>query len=123
MSEVRATRFGDVHYFKKKKKKKKKNVFYDLNSHFVDRGAFYNTITQVILYSADVQGSWHFAIRSIKYLIFCHGLIWGGTGVPGDDPGCQLGIINPTDMSDGSDQQLTMATMWLRPSRLYHLAN
>ena len=38
------------------------------------------------------------------------------TGVPGENPRCQVGTINPTDMPDGSGQQLTVATIVPRPS-------
>ena len=41
--------------------------------------------------------------------------------MPGENPRCQVGHINPTDMLDGSGQQLTVATIVPivpRPSRL-----
>ena len=40
------------------------------------------------------------------------------TRVPGENPHCQVGTINPTDMPDGSGQQLRVATIMPRPSRL-----
>ena len=36
----------------------------------------------------------------------------------GENPRCQVGTIKPTDMPDGSGQQLRAATMVLGPSRL-----
>ena len=42
--------------------------------------------------------------------------------MPGENPRCQVGTINPTDMPDGSGQQLRVATIVRRPSR-QHLAN
>ena len=36
----------------------------------------------------------------------------------GEYPCGQVGTINPTDMPDGGGQQLRMATIVLRPSRL-----
>ena len=38
--------------------------------------------------------------------------------MPGENPRCQVGTINPTDMPDGSGQQLRVATIVPRPSRL-----
>ena len=35
----------------------------------------------------------------------------------GENPRCQVGTINPTDMPDGSGQQLRVATIVSRPSR------
>ena len=44
--------------------------------------------------------------------------------MPGENPRCQIGTIDPTDMPDGSGQQLRVATIVPRPSRLInHLAN
>ena len=40
------------------------------------------------------------------------------TGVPGENPRCQVGAINPVDTPDGSGQHLRVATIELRPSRL-----
>ena len=40
------------------------------------------------------------------------------TGVPGENPRCQVGIINPTDLTDGSDQQLREAIIVPKPNRL-----
>ena len=42
----------------------------------------------------------------------------GGTGVPGENPCCQVGTTNLTDMPDGSGQQLRVATTAPKPSRL-----
>ena len=38
--------------------------------------------------------------------------------MPGENPRCQVGTINPTDMPDGSGQQTKEATMVPKPSRL-----
>ena len=37
--------------------------------------------------------------------------------MPGENPYCQVGTIYPTDMPDGSGQQLRVATIVPRPSR------
>ena len=38
--------------------------------------------------------------------------------MPGEKPRCQVGTIIPADMPDGSGQQLRVATIVPRPSRL-----
>ena len=44
--------------------------------------------------------------------------------MPGENPRCQVGTINPTDMPGGRGQQLRVATIVPRPSRLTtNLAN
>ena len=55
-----------------------------------------------LLCSSHVQGSWRFTIRTMNYLIFCHGLAGGGNRSARRKPRCQVGTISRADMPDGS---------------------
>ena len=50
--------------------------------------------------------------------IFAMVLVGGGNQSAWRNPHCQVGTTNPTDMPDSSGQQLRLATLVLRPSRL-----
>ena len=93
------------------------------NNAFVERGfplcgSRRLTIQLVILYSAHFQGSWRLSVCSSFHLLFCHGLLGGGNRMARKTPCCQVGTINTTHMPDGSGQQLRVATIVPRLSRL-----
>ena len=74
------------------------------------------------IYRYATAGHWTWSIpsrptRSVVLIFFSWFLNGEETGVPGENPRCQVGTINPTDMPDGSGQQLTVATIVPRPGR------
>ena len=88
-----------------------------MTSQFVDRDAldynykFHN--------SAHVEGSWRFTTHTMYYLILSYDFRWGRKPeCPETTSVVKQGPFNSTDMPDGSGQQLRMATIVPRPSRL-----